>query len=117
MDKEEARWAGSAGAGMTPDYVIVGAGSAGCALAYRLAEAGKRSRSAVPTAERTDTVGKVASAAGACVASGVEGVAGAVCAAADRAHSSAAAPATGRRGEKEKAWIGIEARIFLQRPK
>ncbi|WP_103258117.1 choline dehydrogenase [Tabrizicola aquatica] len=27
---------------MTADYVIVGAGSAGCALAYRLAEAGKR---------------------------------------------------------------------------
>lgn len=30
------------GAGMTPDYVIVGAGSAGCALAYRLVMAGKR---------------------------------------------------------------------------
>ena len=27
---------------MTADYVIVGAGSAGCAMAYRLAEAGKR---------------------------------------------------------------------------
>ena len=27
---------------MTPDYVIVGAGSAGCALAYRLVMAGKR---------------------------------------------------------------------------
>ena len=27
---------------MQADYVIVGAGSAGCAMAYRLAEAGKR---------------------------------------------------------------------------
>ena len=27
---------------MTPDYVIIGAGSAGCALAYRLVMAGKR---------------------------------------------------------------------------
>ncbi|THD82160.1 choline dehydrogenase [Aliigemmobacter aestuarii] len=27
---------------MTPEYVIVGAGSAGCAMAYRLGEAGKR---------------------------------------------------------------------------
>jgi choline dehydrogenase len=27
---------------MHADYVIVGAGSAGCAMAYRLAEAGKR---------------------------------------------------------------------------
>ena len=27
---------------MNADYVIVGAGSAGCAMAYRLAEAGKR---------------------------------------------------------------------------
>ena len=26
---------------MTPDYVVVGAGSAGCAIAYRLAEAGR----------------------------------------------------------------------------
>jgi len=26
---------------MQADYVIVGAGSAGCAIAYRLAEAGK----------------------------------------------------------------------------
>ena len=27
---------------MNADYVIVGAGSAGCAMAYRLAEAGRR---------------------------------------------------------------------------
>jgi choline dehydrogenase len=27
---------------MQADYVIVGAGSAGCAMAYRLAEAGRR---------------------------------------------------------------------------
>src|SRR6056297_2202406 len=32
---------GRKGSGMRADYVIVGAGSAGCALAYRLAEAGR----------------------------------------------------------------------------
>src|SRR6056297_66899 len=32
---------GQKGSGMRADYVIVGAGSAGCALAYRLAEAGR----------------------------------------------------------------------------
>ena len=31
---------------MAPDYVIVGAGSAGCAMAYRLAEAGRSGKAA-----------------------------------------------------------------------
>src|SRR5438552_3821273 len=38
-----ASWAMTAGAGAVPvvDYAVVGAGSAGCVLAYRLAQAGR----------------------------------------------------------------------------